>query len=179
MPKVSCEQPNNLSWCYLTLPLDVLNVWKTRYAIKWVYLRSLKIQVFLEHSSIANLYQDLILSHITWKNFLKIYIFFCKRVLTSAVTWLPRVSPSNYALEQTKEHLHQVVCFFSVLKYHTFFFQRQITEQAKFVYSPLGKEFEKQTEKKVGAIKSLDLSNKKRWIKKNWEYISIKFDKRS
>ena len=42
------------------------------------------------------------------------------------------------------------------------FFQMQITEQAKFVYSPLGKAFEKQTEKQVGAIKSLDLSNKKR-----------------
>ena len=38
--------------------------------------------------------------------------------------------------------------------------QRQIIEQAKFAYAPLGKAFEKQTEKQVGAIKSLDLSNK-------------------
>ena len=30
--------------------------------------------------------------------------------------------------------------------------QRQIIEQAKFVYSPLGKAFEKQIEKHVGAI---------------------------
>ena len=39
--------------------------------------------------------------------------------------------------------------------------QRQITEQGKFAYTPLGKAFEKQTEKQVGALKSLDLSNKK------------------
>ena len=32
--------------------------------------------------------------------------------------------------------------------------QRKIIEQAKFPYSPLGKAFEKQTEKQVGAIKS-------------------------
>ena len=38
--------------------------------------------------------------------------------------------------------------------------QRQILEQAKFAYSPLGKAFEKQTKKQVGAIKSLDPSNK-------------------
>ena len=38
--------------------------------------------------------------------------------------------------------------------------QRQIIEQAKFAYSPLGKAFEKQTEKQVGAIKSLKPSNK-------------------
>ena len=31
--------------------------------------------------------------------------------------------------------------------------QRQIIEQAKFAYSPLGKAFEKQTEKQVGALK--------------------------
>ena len=40
--------------------------------------------------------------------------------------------------------------------------QRQVIEQAKLTYSPLGKAFEKQTEKQVGALKSLDLSNKKR-----------------
>ena len=34
-------------------------------------------------------------------------------------------------------------------------------EQAEFTYSPLGKAFEKQTEKQVGAIKSLDITNKK------------------
>ena len=39
-------------------------------------------------------------------------------------------------------------------------YQRQIIEQAKFAYSPLGKAFEKQTEKQVGAIKSLDSPNK-------------------
>ena len=38
--------------------------------------------------------------------------------------------------------------------------QRQIIEQAKFAYSPLVKDFEKQTEKQVGAIKFLDPSNK-------------------
>ena len=54
--------------------------------------------------------------------------------------------------------------------------QRQIIQQAKFVYSVLGKTFEKQIEKQVGTLKSLDLSNKKRWIKTKWEYISTKFD---
>ena len=33
--------------------------------------------------------------------------------------------------------------------------QRQTTEQTKFAYSPLGNTFEKQTDKKVAAIKSL------------------------
>ena len=45
--------------------------------------------------------------------------------------------------------------------------QRQIIEQAKFVYSPLGKAFEKQSEKQVDAIKSIDPSNKLKRI----EYI--------
>ena len=38
--------------------------------------------------------------------------------------------------------------------------QKQIIEQTKFAYSPLGKPFQKQTAKQVGAIKSLDPSNK-------------------
>ena len=42
---------------------------------------------------------------------------------------------------------------------------RQIVEQAKFTYSPLGKALEKQTEKQVGALRSLDLSNKKDELK--------------
>ena len=40
--------------------------------------------------------------------------------------------------------------------------RKQIIEQAKFTYSSLGKSLEKQTEKQVGALKSLDLSNKKK-----------------
>ena len=48
-------------------------------------------------------------------------------------------------------------------------------EQAKFVYSPLGNTFEKQTENQVAAIKSLDISNEKRWIKTNWKYFSTNF----
>ena len=43
--------------------------------------------------------------------------------------------------------------------------QRQIIEQAKFAYSPLGKAFEKQTEKHVGALKSVKTSNKKDELK--------------
>ena len=43
--------------------------------------------------------------------------------------------------------------------------QRQIIVQAKFVYSHLGKAFEKQTEKQVGAIKFLVLFNKKDQLK--------------
>ena len=39
------------------------------------------------------------------------------------------------------------------------FNQRQIIEQVKFAYSSLGKAFEKQTEKQVYAIKSLDPFN--------------------
>ena len=45
------------------------------------------------------------------------------------------------------------------------FNQRQLIEQAKFAYSPLGKAFEKQTEKQIGDIKPLDLSNKKDELK--------------
>ena len=44
------------------------------------------------------------------------------------------------------------------------FNQRQIVEKAWFAYSPLGKAFEKQTEKQVDAIKSLDPSNKSKQI---------------
>ena len=40
--------------------------------------------------------------------------------------------------------------------------KKQIIEEAKFAYSPLGKAFEKQTEKQVGTIESLDLCNKDR-----------------
>ena len=41
------------------------------------------------------------------------------------------------------------------------FNQRQKTKEPKFGYSPLRKGFEKQTEKQFGAIKSLEISNKK------------------
>ena len=44
------------------------------------------------------------------------------------------------------------------------FNQRQIIEQVKFAYSSLGKAFEKQTEKQVCAIKSLDPFNKLKQI---------------
>ena len=44
--------------------------------------------------------------------------------------------------------------------------RRQIIEKAKFVYTPLGKASEKQTEKQVGALISLELSNKKDELKK-------------
>ena len=40
--------------------------------------------------------------------------------------------------------------------------RKQIIEQAKFTYSSLGKSLEKQTEKQVGSLKSLHLSNKKK-----------------
>ena len=43
--------------------------------------------------------------------------------------------------------------------------QRQKIEQAKFAYSPLERTFEKQIEKQVGAIESLNLSNKKDELK--------------
>ena len=44
--------------------------------------------------------------------------------------------------------------------------QRQVVEQATFAaYYSLGKGFEKQTEKQVGAIKSLNLSNKQDGLK--------------
>ena len=39
-------------------------------------------------------------------------------------------------------------------------------EPARFAYSPLGKALEKQTEKQVDALNSLDLSNKKDELKK-------------
>ena len=45
------------------------------------------------------------------------------------------------------------------------FNQRQIMEHAKFVYSSLRKAFEKETERQVDAIKSLDPSNKLKQMK--------------
>ena len=43
---------------------------------------------------------------------------------------------------------------------------RQIIEQAKFAYSPLGKALEKKKQKKqVGALRSVDLSNRKDELK--------------
>ena len=45
--------------------------------------------------------------------------------------------------------------------------QRQIIEQAKFAYSPLGKALEKEAEEQVGALKSLDTSNKKDELKQS------------
>ena len=47
-----------------------------------------------------------------------------------------------------------------VKKYY-FFNQKQIIEQTKFVYSPLEKSFDKQTEKHAGASNSQDISIKK------------------
>ena len=43
--------------------------------------------------------------------------------------------------------------------------QRQIIHQANFSYSPSGNAFEKQTEKQVGALKYIDISNKKDELK--------------
>ena len=43
--------------------------------------------------------------------------------------------------------------------------QGQIIEQGKFACSPLGKALEKQTEKHVGDLKSLDTSNKEDELK--------------
>ena len=48
--------------------------------------------------------------------------------------------------------------------------ERQIREQAKFAYCPLGKAFKKQVEKHICALKSLDLSNKKDELKINEVY---------
>ena len=41
----------------------------------------------------------------------------------------------------------------------------QRVQQAKFTYSPLGKGFEKQTEKQIDALKALKLSNKTNELK--------------
>ena len=38
--------------------------------------------------------------------------------------------------------------------------QKQIIEQAKFTYSPLGKAFEKQTKQQIKATKDLNISDK-------------------
>ena len=46
-----------------------------------------------------------------------------------------------------------------------FFYQKQIIEQTKFVYSPLEKSFDKQTEKQAGASNSQDIFNKKDELK--------------
>ena len=46
------------------------------------------------------------------------------------------------------------------LKKYCLFNKRQIIEQGKLAYSPLGRTFEKQTKKQVGAIESLTFSTK-------------------
>ena len=43
--------------------------------------------------------------------------------------------------------------------------QNQITEQAKFTYSPLEKALEKQTEKQIDALKTLNLPDKANELK--------------
>ena len=50
----------------------------------------------------------------------------------------------------------------------------QIIEEAKFTYSPLGIAWEKQTEKRVDTIKSINISNKVDELKTNEEDISIR-----
>ena len=45
--------------------------------------------------------------------------------------------------------------------YNMILIKEQIIEQAKFAYSFLGKALKKQTEYRVGALKSLELFNKK------------------
>ena len=50
----------------------------------------------------------------------------------------------------------------------------QIIEEAKFTYSPLGKAWEKQTEKRVDTTKSINISNKVDELKTNEEDISIR-----
>ena len=50
--------------------------------------------------------------------------------------------------------------------------RRQVIEKAKFTYSPLGKCLEKQTEKQIDAIKSLDFYSK---IKTDWCYKVFRF----
>ena len=50
----------------------------------------------------------------------------------------------------------------------------QIIEEAKFTYSPLRKAWEKQTEKRVDTIKSINISNKVDELKTNEEDISIR-----
>ena len=51
--------------------------------------------------------------------------------------------------------------------------QRQVIEQNKLAYSPLQKAFEKQTEKQVGALKSLDLFNIKDELKQTESIFSL------
>ena len=49
----------------------------------------------------------------------------------------------------------------NILQVKKYYLPNTKIEQAKFAYSPLRKPLEKQTEKELGALKSLDLSNKK------------------
>ena len=59
----------------------------------------------------------------------------------------------NYHLENFKN--------MNILQVKKYYLPNTKIEQAKFAYSPLRKPLEKQTEKELGALKSLDLSNKK------------------
>ena len=70
--------------------------------------------------------------------------------------------------QQKYQHYHlKKLINMSILqvKKYCFLNKDKIVEQAKFAYSPLGKAFEKQTEKQVGAINSLKPSNKENELK--------------
>ena len=70
--------------------------------------------------------------------------------------------------QQKYQHYHlKKLINMSILqvKKYCFLNKDKIVEQAKFAYSPLGKAFEKQTEKQVGAINSLKPFNKKNELK--------------
>ena len=60
----------------------------------------------------------------------------------------------NYHLENYKN--------MNILQVKKYYLPNTKIEQAKFAYSPLRKLLEKQTEKELGALKSLNLSNKKK-----------------
>ena len=68
-----------------------------------------------------------------------------------------REGPKISALSSGKIDKYEYLTVEKILPFK----QRQILEQAKFAYFPLGKDFLKQTERQIGALRSLKLSNRK------------------
>ena len=137
MPKVSFEQLNHLSWCSLNM-----NIWCFEYVENETSEKLLgncsssilRFKGFLDHSSVANLYQHLILN---WKIY-NLYKFFeknifCKKVLTEAVSWLSRVSPSNFGFRTNERTVPSFILLPLSKVSHMFFQLTYLTIQSSHV----------------------------------------------
>ena len=115
-----------LADAHLTSTFDALNMCKIRHQNIWVCLRSsqflhLEIQAFLDHSCIANFYRHWIEWYIICINFWK--KFFWQKSVTSSVTWISRMSHSNFGFRTNEESSVPIFMFLHRAKVSYTFFQ--------------------------------------------------------